>query len=247
MKPLGTPKGVPYAWGRCVASVMCAVLIAVAPAIAGGRVVSLASVDGTPLAGTFYESSSQPSPGVVLVHMLGRQRDDWAPVAERLQQQGLAALTIDLRGHGASGGAATPLPRMAQDVRAAVQWLASRAGVRPDRIGIAGASLGASFALQVAVEQSNVRSIVLLSPSLDYRGVRIDSALVHKYGARPVLLIASSDDPYALRSVRELASDTSGIREQRLASVVAHGTGLLAADSDLAPAMVDWFRRTLIF
>jgi dienelactone hydrolase len=136
---------------------------------------------------------------------------------------------------------------MAQDVRAAVLWLASRPGVRPDAIGIAGASLGASFALQVAAEQPSVRSLALLSPSLDYRGVRINKALVHKYGARPLWLLASSEDPYALRTIHELAEDTSGIREERVAAAAAHGTNLLTADPGLIPALVDWFRRTLIF
>lgn len=229
-----------------MAFVISAWAMSVVPAIASGRVVTLAAADGTPLAGTFYEAGDA-APGVVLVHMLGRQRDDWAAMAERFQQQGLAALTIDLRGHGASGGSPSPLTRMVDDVRAAVQWLASRPGVRPDRLGIAGASLGATFALQVAAEQAGVRSVVLLSPSLDYRGVRLDPGLVRKYGARPLLLVASSEDPYALRSVRELAVDTAGTREQRLASVAAHGTTLLNADPDLAPALVDWFRRTLIF
>ena len=119
--------------------------------------------------------------------------------------------------------------------------------MRPNAIGIAGASVGGSFALLAAVDLPVVRSLALLSPSLDYRGVRIDPTLVRRYGARPILFVASSDDPYALRSLRELAADTSGIREQRLASVAAHGTVLLNADPDLASALVDWFRRTLLF
>lgn len=246
---------------------IAALLALVTSATAAGRVVTLTAADGTPLSGTFYESTQPPSPfdshapalaqgspersrgapGVVLVHMLGRQRDDWALVAERLQQQGLAALTIDLRGHGGSGGTSTPLPRMALDVRAAVEWLASRSGIRANAIGIAGASVAAAFAVQTAIEQPGVRSLVLLSPSLDYRGVRLDQAMIKKYGARPMLLIASSDDPYALRTVRDLVADTSGVREQRLASVAAHGTKLLTADPDLTTALVDWFRRTLVF
>jgi alpha-beta hydrolase superfamily lysophospholipase len=227
--------------------VACAVAIAAAPLAAAGRTVNFNAPDGTPLVGTFYEAAPQPAPCVILVHMLGRQRDDWAAVAERLQQQGLAALTIDLRGHGASGGTRTPLSRMADDVAAAVRWLGSRTGVRPNAIGIAGASLGASLALQVAIELPSVRSLALLSPSLDYRGVRIDPTLVRKYGARPMLFVASSEDPYALRTLRELATDASGVREQRLASVSAHGTVLLNADPDLPAALVDWFRKTLIF
>lgn len=242
-----TARRLAVAWRRWGLVAACILALTPAPAAGEGRVVALAAADGTPLAGTFYEAGSPAAPGVLLVHMLGRQRDDWAAVAERLQQQGLAALTIDMRGHGASGGTATPLSRMAQDVRAAVLWLASRPGVRPDAIGIAGASLGASFALQVAAEQPSVRSLALLSPSLDYRGVRINRALVRKYGERPMWLLASSEDPYALRTIHELAEDTSGIRDERVAGAAAHGTNLLTADPGLITALVDWFRRTLIF
>lgn len=234
--------------GACRAAVVfCAVWLHVLPAAAAGRAVAFAAADGTSLAGTFYASNAEPAPAVLLVHMLGGRREDWANVAERLQQQGLAALTIDLRGHGGSGGTSMPLAGMAQDVRAAATWLSARAGVRPNAIGIAGASLGGSFALRIAVELPAVRSVALLSPSLDFRGVRIDPALVRKYGARPLLFIASGEDPYALRTVKELVTDTSGIREQRVSSAVAHGTHLLTADADLTTALVDWFRRTLVF
>lgn len=232
---------------RLLLAIAVCVLGSSVASAAAGRDVNFNAADGTPLVGTFYEASSPPTPCVVLVHMLGRQRDDWAGVAERLQQQGISALTIDLRGHGASGGTRTPLSRMADDVGAAVRWLGTRSGVRPNAIGIAGASLGASLALQVGAGLPSVRSLALLSPSIDYRGVRIDSSLVRKYGARPILFVASSEDPYALRSLRDLAADASGVREQRLASVAAHGTVLLNADPDLPSALVDWFRRTLIF
>lgn len=243
----GAPAARPWARRRQVMLMCCAILLAGVPAVASGRVVTLSAADGTSLSATFYESAAQPAPGVVLVHMLGRQRDDWASVAERLQEQGVAALTVDLRGHGGSSGTTTPLTKMTQDVRAAVVWLSGRAGVRPGAIGIAGASLGASFALQVGVELPSVRSVALLSPSLEYRGVRIDAALVKKFGARPLLFVASSEDPYALRTLRDLVADTSGMREQRLSSVAAHGTNLLRADPDLTSAVVDWFRRTLVF
>jgi hypothetical protein len=58
-------------------------------------------------------------------------------------------------------------------------------------------------------------------------------------------LAASTEDPFALRTVRELAVDT--IHEQRLSSVRAHGTALLTADQDLARALVDWLKARLIF
>jgi uncharacterized protein len=124
-----------------------AVLLWHAAASAAGRPVTLPATDGITLAGQFYETASRPAPGVVLVHMQSRTRADWDEVAQQLEAAGMTVLAIDLRGHGASGGAAAPLAAMVPDVRAAVQWLSTRPGVRPDAMGVAGASLGANLAL----------------------------------------------------------------------------------------------------
>jgi alpha-beta hydrolase superfamily lysophospholipase len=213
---------------------------------AAGRPVVFQSVDGTPLAGTIFEASNRPAPGVVLVHMLGRSKDDWTRFAERLQDEGLTALAIDLRGHGSSGGDRSSLPAMVGDVRAAVQWLAARPSIRPGALAIAGASLGASLAALASPDNAAVRAVAMLSPSLDYRGVRIDAGLMKRLGDRPVWLAASIEDPYALRTVKELIVE--GARhEQHLARARAHGTNLLASEPDLARSLLDWLERTLIF
>lgn len=215
-------------------------------AAAQGRNVMLTAADGVPLAATVYEAAARPAPAVVLVHMLQRTRDDWRTVAEQLQRDGITALALDLRGHGGSGGSAAVLPAMASDVRAAVDWLIQQAAVRPDAIGIAGASLGANLALVAAADDGRVRATALLSPSTDYRGVSL-AGVIRRYGARPVLLVASAEDPLALRTIRELAEDTAGIREQYVDTTAGHGTVLLARSPDLGRTLVDWFRRTLLF
>ena len=84
---------------------------------AAGRAVNFAASDGTQLSATLYDSSNHPAPAVVLVHMLGRSRDDWDNVATRLADAGLVVLAIDLRGHGRSSGAAAMLPPMVDDVQ----------------------------------------------------------------------------------------------------------------------------------
>ena len=81
---------------------------------------------------------------------------------------------------------------MVQDVRAAAQWLATRPNVRPDAMAMVGASLGASLALLAAVDLPQVRAIGLLSPSLDYRGLRTDTALIKRLGSRSIWLAASA-------------------------------------------------------
>ena len=222
-------------------------LLASMPAYAAGRPITLTSVDGTVLSGMFYEASPRPAPAVVLVHMLGRSKDDWGSIAERLEEAGITALAIDLRGHGRSGGSGSELPAMAGDVRAALSWLAAHPSVRSDAIGLVGASLGANLVAVAAAESlPGVRAVAMISPSLDYRGIRLDAGLNQTLEAIPMWFGASTEDPYALRTIRELAGDNP-LREQRLSGVRAHGTRLLSEDSDLARALVDWLRRTLIF
>lgn len=222
------------------------------PAGAGAaaeRTVALRTADGLTLAATWYEPSRRPAPAVILVHMLGGSRRDWGGLGARLAADGIAALSIDLRGHGNSER--VPIPSttseyeaMLADIDAAQRFLGSRPEVEPARIGIAGASLGANLAALAGAADPLIRTLALLSPSLDYRGVRIEAA-IRKYGGRPALLVASDDDAYAGRSVKELQEAGSGTREVLMLSLAGHGTHMLSRDPDLARALVDWFRRTL--
>lgn len=213
---------------------------------AAGRPVTLPSADGVTIAGEFYEGSARPSPAVLLVHMLTRNKSEWGGLPDRLRDLGLTVLTIDLRGHGQSSGSAQDLPLMTQDVRAALQWLVSRPNVRPDAMAVVGASLGASLALLASVEVPQVRAIGLLSPSLDYRGLRTDVGLIKRLGSRSLWLASSAEDPLALRTMKDFAAEPSGPREQHVSTAVAHGTALLDRDADLGRTLVDWLRRTLL-
>ena len=214
--------------------------------------VTLRTDDGVTLSGTWYEPDTRPAPAVILVHMLNRSRREWDTTARRLASAGIGALAIDLRGHGESGGGvAVPDPAqpdyaaMVLDVRAARRYLAQRADVQQSRVGIAGASLGANLAALEASADPTIATVALLSPSLDYRGLRIEAA-VRKLGERRLLLVASDDDPYAVRSARELQKSSAGTRELWILKGAGHGTAMLTRDPDLLSALVDWFRRTLL-
>jgi dienelactone hydrolase len=215
--------------------------------------VTLKTDDGATLAALWYEPSSRPAPAVILVHMLQRSRRDWDSFGHRLAGAGIGALAIDLRGHGDSRRYAvtespglegnTGYATLLLDVRAARRYLASRTDVL--RVGIAGASLGANLAVLTAAADGSVTSVAALSPSLDYRGLRIDQA-IKKMAARPVLLIAGSDDAYAMRSARELQKVGGAAREVMILDNAGHGTAMLSRDGSLAGTLVDWFRRTLL-
>jgi dienelactone hydrolase len=214
-----------------------------APAQGAGRAVAFRAEDGRTVNALVFEPSQRPSAAVVLVPMLGRPKDDWDAVGQRLADANILALAIDLPGLSDPGDSKV-LGAWGGEVHAAVMYLSSRPDVRPGAIGIAGASLGASLAALAAAGDPSVRSLALISPSLDYRGVRIDGAM-KQYGGRPALLIASAHDPYAARSVRELAKDPPGPRETRFSDVTAHGAVLLARDGEVVRGLVEWFQRTL--
>jgi dienelactone hydrolase len=216
---------------------------------AGTERVTIRTDDGVSLAATWYEPQTR-SPAVILVHMLHKSRRDWEPVASRLASEGIGALALDLRGHGESTGAvpegdAADYSVLIRDVMAARRYLASRSDVQPARVGIAGASIGANLAVLEASADTAVASLALLSPTTDYRGLRIEAAL-KKYGTRPALMIASDDDAYAMRSAKELQKAGAGTREVLIVNHAGHGTVMLGRDADLARTLVDWFRRTLL-
>jgi pyridoxine 5-phosphate synthase len=245
--------------GKVVKEYLAALAVLVLAAVIGtstveaaGRPVTLSSSDGVTIAGELFESPSalratgDKAPAVLLVHMLTRSRSEWGSLPDRLRDAGMTALAIDLRGHGQSGGSPQDLQAMVQDVRAAALWLSSRPNVKSDAIAIVGASLGASLALLASVSVPQVKWIALLSPSLDYRGLRTDMSLIRRLGARSIWLAASDQDPLALRTLRDIAADSSGPREQHVVTGMAHGTVLLERDPDLGRALVDWLRRSLI-
>ena len=221
-------------------------LVSSTAALAAGRPVTFPSLDGTSLAGEIYESSTRPAPGVVFVHMLSRNRGDWRDLPDRIREAGITALTIDLRGHGASSGSQGDLKGMVQDVRAAVQWLGTRGNVPPAAIAIVGASMGGSLALLAAEALPQVQAVGVLSPSSDYRGLRTDLSLIKRLGSRRLWFAASAEDPLAARTMRDMAAEPSGPREQVLSNARAHGTVLLDRDGDVGRALVDWLRRSLL-
>jgi dienelactone hydrolase len=234
-------------WSRRFAlltGVVAAACLSVVSVDTAGRVVSFPLPDGRMLSGLLMEAQVRPAAAVVLVPMLGRPRDEWQIVAQRLAEADITALAIDLPAAALPDNQAE-LIRWSEAITAAVAYLGGQPSeVRPGAIGVAGASLGANLSVVAAADDHRVSSLGLISPSLDYRGVRIE-ALLPKYGARPALLMASVHDPYAARSVRTLAQDASGPREVRWSGVSAHGTLLLSRDPEIVGALVEWFQRTL--
>ena len=210
--------------------------------------VHFVTEDGVSIAATLY-LPSRPGPAVVLIHMQTRSRQDWEAVGPALADAGLVALAIDLRGHGASDprpvGPGAKDGGIAADLRAARSYLATRRDVTPGKLGLLGASIGANLAVVAAAADPTVRSIALLSPGLDYQGLRTQANL-NRYGDRPALLVGSREDSYVMITLRRLSGEGTGLREQLVLDGAGHGTTMLARHPGLVGVLVDWVKRTLL-
>lgn len=202
--------------------------------------------DGITIKGTYYPSETikTGAPALLLVHMLNSNKEAWQGFATASQKAGYGVLAIDLRGHGESGGRKFEYGNMENDLDAALSWLTSRPELNKDRIGIAGASIGGNLALRTASRYAKVKSVVMLSPGLDYRGVTTLDALA-QYGQRPVMIVAAENDTYAADSARTLNSQALGQHQLQIYPGSDHGTNLFQAQAGLQPMMLAWFASTL--
>jgi len=223
------------------------------PLVTGQRVVFNSS-DGVELAG-FLVPGSPGGPGVCLFHMMGKDRNSWGDLPARLNAGGCTVLAVDLRGHGESrarktaGGeerldyrTMTPaqFAGMVDDVGSAVRYLTGPGKADPNRVVIIGASIGANAAFLAARDLPGVVGCALLSPGLDYRGLKVEEAAAG-YGERRLFLVAARGDRYSQDTVLALAARTSPDQTStRLIDGDAHGTQMLDESPQLVNELVEW-------
>ncbi len=121
--------------------------------------LTLHSADGTRLAAHYWPTDA-PSAAVVIVPGLGSRKEHHADFAVLCHDAGLAALTLDVRGHGASAG--TLGPGAIDDVIAAVGALHDRGHTK---IGLRGSSLGGFLVLAAAARSRRVDCVVAICPA----------------------------------------------------------------------------------
>jgi alpha-beta hydrolase superfamily lysophospholipase len=252
--------------------------------------VLITTDDDVRIAGHFYPVA-QPKGWALLLHMMPATKESYAPLATVLQDRGIASLAIDFRGHGESEGGPEGYQRFSdaeqqakiRDVEAAHRWLQLRGQAQlatktangmdllltpPEhittRLVVVGASIGANLALQKFVEHPATAGAVLLSPGLEYHGIRteplareLESVLRLRNGrSSRVLLVAGGTerDEYSTRTVEVLGAilgsravtEVAGkLGESRSVRVgVGHGTAVLEDSSEYLQFVADWITQT---
>lgn len=197
--------------------------------------------DGQTIAYQMYAGKAG-SPAIILIHQLRRTRTDWDSVAKWLQKTGYTVIVPDLRGHGQStGNLETFTPedynKMTNDI-AAMKSVLENQGANVKRLGIIGASIGANIAYNYAVQDPDVKTVVLLSPGLEYRGIIIDTTIL----GRPFLVVASQDDNYSAATAQEFRMNTNA--NIKMYEDAGHGTNMFS-QKDLAPTILSWLQQNV--
>jgi uncharacterized protein len=106
---------------------------------------------------------------VVVGHGVGDSLESFTDFASRLNARGHTVLLLDFRGHGGSDAAYTTLGgREREDVRAAAQSLRDR-GLAKSGLVFMGFSMGAVAAIRAAVDQPDVKAVIVEAAYDTYR------------------------------------------------------------------------------
>ncbi len=133
--------------------------------------VTILSFDGTRLFG-WWMRVGRRAPTVVILHGVKKNRTDVLRAALVLRRAGFNVLIFDGRGHGDSEGRYVTYGFYERrDVESAIDWLVKEKRINRNRVGLAGESMGAAIALQVAAHNPWIRAVWADSPFASLRRI----------------------------------------------------------------------------
>jgi len=214
--------------------------------------ISFRRPDGALLAAEFHPAAGDaPGPAVLLLHQAGSNRREWDFLLEELRGLGVAALALDLRGHGESTPPAedeafyrrlfTDPDFAPPDVEAALAWLRAREGVDSARLAVVGASVGANLAFAAAGAPWGPKTTVALSGN--HKNANLLAGRIDGFAPKNVFVLAADEDPGREASAKALFAQTGGKRRiEILSGSHAHGVAVLHESPALRGAVLNWLR-----
>jgi dipeptidyl aminopeptidase/acylaminoacyl peptidase len=129
---------------------------------------------GIPLEGiiTFPDGLKGPFPLVLLCHGHSRNKNDGLDLlALELASQGIASFRMDFRGCSGTVGRFDLLPRLnwRDDIDNALVFITHEEGINPERIGMAGISMGGSMTLDSAANDKRIKCAAAMAPVANLR------------------------------------------------------------------------------
>lgn len=215
--------------------------------------VNFITKDGVTIVADYYPNEKAKFAGI-FIHMRPATKESYQKLAKFFQQEGFAILAFDLRGHGESFQSIKGKLNYEQfspeeeeqsinDLEAASLFL-EKEGFDKSKQFLIGASIGANLSYQFLSENQNVKAAVLLSPGINYHGVKIDKVNQENFGGR-ILLIYSIEDFQAASAAKDLKVWYPNLKYLEFQGM-AHGTDLLDYYPQIPQSILNWLREKLI-
>ena len=215
------------------------------------RSVTIQSSDNWELKGDYYHPIPRVknAPGLLLLPAFGGNRTAYKKTAPFFQKKGYAVLTVDLRGMGESRQKNNPdnipnLKGMDNDVRAAMEFLASRKETDGSKLGILAASTVCNEAVHAIDHDTRVKAVVLLSGQYDSTA----TSLLKSAEFPPTLIVASYDDKIAIKNAAPLRETMENPKSQvKLFLNAGHGLNMFWSSNgkELGDLVLNWFEKFL--
>lgn len=216
--------------------------------------IFLTAEDGVKIAANLYPVEL-PMGWIVFSHMMPAAKESWNGLAAELQSASYEGVAIDLRGHGESTSAGkldyrnfsdAEHQKSILDLEAAADFLIKERKAAAGKIFLIGASIGANLSLQCAREHPEFKTAVLLSPGLNYRGIKTEPLAKNLKAGQKVFFISTQDD---IRSGGDNAEENKKLydlvpagakKKIKIYETGGHGTDILDNQPELAKLIKDF-------
>ena len=231
---------------------LLSLLLLLSPALA--ETVRFKTKGGVQLVGELRQVGPD-APTVICLPMFRHDKETYRPLVDPLARVGINTLLLDTRGHGQS---APELRRFAEgrdpklfnamhyDVAAAIEYLAERKRIDTTRIGLIGASVGCSVAVDATVRHpASVRAVVLLTPGSNYLGVPTLRHL-RDWPGTAVLVATSTEEEAKSRAVMDVLKPFPGTTLRVVEGRGIHGTRMFGKVADVEKSLAAFMRERLV-
>ncbi len=215
------------------------------------QAVSLSTQDGWTLA-ALYRPAEDGRKTVVLLHDIGKNKEEFSTFKSNLASEGFGYLALDLRGYGrsldkgeartfAKEGVDNEFNKMTRDVDAALNFLKQR-GVSAQDTVVLGAGLGANVAAKSMSFWPDVAGLALISPSTNNKDV-LSIPAMRLYKGDILIAAGAADKKGFLEAsvIRNVAFLTAG--EGKVTFLTAYDLSSHdMLDKYLRPAVIQWLK-----
>lgn len=201
-----------------------------------------------------YEGKKYPL--VILLHGLNRSHLAWSDMPSTLVKAGYAVFALDLRGHGKS--TVTTGKRRAtwrylkpeqwrdlhKDINKVIEFFKKGEDypeVDGSQVALIGEKLGANIATFAAQTNADIKSLILISPGLEFKGIDASRGLLD-YGGR-TLILTNHDYVESHRQAQHLYNWITGSKTLQVYEKIGEGADMITGQPGVQQQITQWLLK----